>query len=711
MNEALPEAHVWHFLLPDPGMAKYDDKAIKERYPEAIKAINEWRKGFTKKFDKEEITRLERLSHSIDALWQEHANQLAELRASTTDRYAIYGFDDDSAISTSLAFKDEAHDRKLLAIGERNSNAYRRLKLVMDYWCALWFWPIDQYEHLPSREEWLFDLENLLLGDTVGDGPRNASDDLFNESSATAAGSFVDRFGEVVLKRLFQVSPRFGMANKIAELRHFFHWPLEFADIFRERGGFDLVLGNPPWIKVEWEEGGVLGDEEPEFALRNYSAREMSIRRAQEFRKRPLTEKKWQDDYVSNIGLRSYLGAYVNYPELIGVQANLYKCFHPQAWRSMSTLGVNAFLHQEAMLEDPNGGPFRRNLYPRLRMRLQFGNKFPLFRDIGDGKRFGIYVSGNESSKISFIAIANLHHPKTVDDSLSGSDLTEVPGIKRQILHGGKLKSVWDIRGHARRVVKVDETRLQIFSQVYDKEGSSFREARLPLLHAEELFEVISCFYNNPRRLGLLNDSYFSTTMFDETNSQRDGLVEKEVFFPERICDYIVSGPHIYVGNPTYKTPRRFCSDGNHYDCVELSSLPEKYLPRVLFKKAVGADVFRSKIPKVSWLSTSGGETRADEHFRLGFRKRLSQASERTAICALLPKGAVHLIGINSVAFKNNSDLISYFPHKPIRTFWHFHSREILNYSHRSNITRPVTAHAANTPFHSFPAATVPTTA
>lgn len=44
--------------------------------------------------------------------------------------------------------------------------------------------------------------------------------------------------------------------------------------------------------------------------------------------------------------------------------------------------------------------------------------------------------------------------------------------------------------------------------------------------------------------------------------------------------------------------------------------------------------------------------------FRLGFRKRLSQASERTAICALLPKGAVHLIGINSVAFKNNYDLV-----------------------------------------------------
>ena len=31
---------------------------------------------------------------------------------------------------------------------------FRRLKLVMDYWCALWFWPITQSADLPSREQW-----------------------------------------------------------------------------------------------------------------------------------------------------------------------------------------------------------------------------------------------------------------------------------------------------------------------------------------------------------------------------------------------------------------------------------------------------------------------------------------------------------------------------------------------------------------------------
>src|SRR4029434_6789298 len=43
-------------------------------------------------------------------------------------------------------------------------------------------------------------------------------------------------------------------ARQSARDHRFFHWPLEFADVFyqddgaaRERAGFDAVIGNPPW--------------------------------------------------------------------------------------------------------------------------------------------------------------------------------------------------------------------------------------------------------------------------------------------------------------------------------------------------------------------------------------------------------------------------------------------------------------------------------
>jgi len=48
--------------------------------------------------------------------------------------------------------------------------------------------------------------------------------------------------------------PRLKEVARIVDRQRFLHWELEFADIFEDHGGFDLILGNPPWLKVEWNE-------------------------------------------------------------------------------------------------------------------------------------------------------------------------------------------------------------------------------------------------------------------------------------------------------------------------------------------------------------------------------------------------------------------------------------------------------------------------
>lgn len=223
---------IWHFLLPDSGMANYSDKEVKSLYPDQIKAISAWRKGFIKPFDKTDLERLEKLSAKVEELWHEHARSLAGLRKKTTDPYRIYGFEL-SGQPTSLGFKDQVLAQELEAKGLENASAYRRLKLVMDYWCALWFWPIHDAFDLPSREEWLFDLETLLLGDTVPVGPSGEQMELFTEAQPRQeAVPFVNRFGVVNLNKLFNASPRLKRADEIAGQRRFFHWHLAFADIF-----------------------------------------------------------------------------------------------------------------------------------------------------------------------------------------------------------------------------------------------------------------------------------------------------------------------------------------------------------------------------------------------------------------------------------------------------------------------------------------------
>ena len=84
-------------------------------------------------------------------------------------------------------------------------------------------------------------------GEFIGLGTEGS--ELANEVQAQ-----IDGLGAVNLTQLRNLYPELKIANEVAEQQHFMHWEIEFADLFYERGGFDLVLGNPPWIKVEWNE-------------------------------------------------------------------------------------------------------------------------------------------------------------------------------------------------------------------------------------------------------------------------------------------------------------------------------------------------------------------------------------------------------------------------------------------------------------------------
>jgi hypothetical protein len=78
---------------------------------------------------------------------------------------------------------------------------FAALRRAFDTWCALWFWPVDRLDRAPL--------------------PRD-----FDRPSAEAL--------EIV--------------EKLRARFQFFHWELEFPDVFARPGaGFDAIVGNPPW--------------------------------------------------------------------------------------------------------------------------------------------------------------------------------------------------------------------------------------------------------------------------------------------------------------------------------------------------------------------------------------------------------------------------------------------------------------------------------
>ncbi|MDO8777979.1 MAG: class I SAM-dependent DNA methyltransferase [Burkholderiaceae bacterium] len=731
---------IWHFLLPDPGMADYSDKAAKALYPVDFKRLASWRKAFNAPMEAHEIARLQQLSQCIDALWLEHTTALARDRERTEDYLTVWPHAESasSAIGTGAsstlnhsinrAEKESIRRQGLLNADGDLATPYRRLKLVMDYWCALWFWPITQSASLPSREAWWLEVGAILEGTIVDLAPRETmafdfsvpaeisltdaapqsamvdgfapvqpSFDGFETqlslSAADPAANLAldatqlhDKFGQLRISRLRTSFARIPQVEAVAEARRFLHWDLCFADILLQRGGFDLTVGNPPWLKVEWDESGILGERNPVFAIRKISASDLTKLRAEAFNDFTGLQVAWTDELQEAEGTQNFLNAVQNYPLLKGVQTNLYKCFMPLAWRMSSPHGVSALLHPEGPYDDPKGGNLREVMYARLRAHFQFVNEGHLFAEVHNLTKYSINIYGSPQAAAGFTQIANLFIPATVDACFQHDGHGIVGGYKDE-------NGQWNTSGHFDRIVPIDDAALTIFAQLYDEPGTPARRARLPALHAGALNSGLAKLAAFPQRLADLGDDYFSTVMFDETFAQRDGTLTRratsDAGFAATTADWVLSGPHFFLANPYNKNPRKACTSNKAYDNLDLETLPGDYLPRTNFLPMADRVEYGRRTPRVSW--TVQREENVDwldltfdeqeEHsalsgkpvsvlrayrplvtecFRHVHRRAISPSMERTAIGVLIPPGTAHIDGGFSITFRHLSDMVTF---------------------------------------------------
>ena len=653
---------VYHFLLGDPAMANYTDKVIKSLEETAIKQITTWQKEFAKTgFTPEQADYTVTLSKKIAEIWDEYAQELAKIKERTTDDLQVWGQPNNSSRGgVPLAMKDKIYEQEKLSQGVSNASKYRRLKLVMDYWCALWFWPIERAKELPSREQFLQEV-GAILGETEMLVSSNQQLALFPETQSAEQGQFnLEKYRFVDLDKLKRFYPRLEIVAEVTDRQHFFHWELEFADIFQERGGFDLMVGNPPWLKVEWEEGGILGDYDPLVVLRKLSASELAKQREVMFSKQ--LRSAYLREYEEAAGTQNFLNVVQNYPLLKGMQTNLYKCFLPQAWQFCKANGVSAFIHQEGVYDDPKGGEFRRILYQYLKAHFQFINEFKLFSEVHNLTTFSINIYQKLTAPnppiIRFVHIANLFSPITIEESFNSADSDKVPGIKN---NEGK----WDTTGHPKRIISVDRDTLALFAQLYDESGTPPEAARLSVIYTQNLVSVLEKFAQQTQHLGDLQGEYYATVMFDETNAvKKDHTIRRHTTFPaslgqergNEVKSLILCGPHFFIGNPLNKTPRTICSSNKAYDIIDLTTIPDDYLPRTNYVPDCDPVEYRRRTPKVPW----GEKQPVTNFYRVVNREMLSQSGERTFIPILIPKGVGHVHTCIATVFKSQLNTIDY---------------------------------------------------
>ncbi len=642
------DSQVYHFLLGDPGMCNYTDKVIKGLATDNIKKMKEWNKEFTASYSDDDVVTLCRLSDVIDTLWEAQIKLRHEIEAKTRDKLSVFGYEDKSGeFHTTIRQKDKIYSELYKSEHMRNAGPYARLKFAMDYWCALWFWPIDKADLLPSRSEFFFDMSLILEGTTdavnVSKADKNGQLLLFPTEMQKIKQDITATYGTdsvVDIPGLRKGTPRLDLAAQIAEQNHFMHWELEFADIFADRGGFDLIVGNPPWIKLEWKEHGVLSDASPVFAVKKLTATEATSKRAAALENSVLRSMYFAE-YEAISGELNFLNAEQNYPDLKEQQTNLFKCFLPLAWARNNESGVAAFIHPEGVYDDPKGGALRERLYPRLRYHFQFANERKLFPEVDHHTQFSLNVYGGPLLTVSFDTISNLYDARSIVECYEQDASAPVPGIKDE-------KGGWNVKGHPDRIIHVTQKELQLFARLFDG-SKNWQWARLPVLHARELLEVLEKFSEQETTLASLGKDVFITACWDETNAQKDKTIVRDVHFPQSPENMIYSGPHIGVANPLFKTSRRLCRLNSDYDNLDLGSLPEEYLQRCNYVPACGMDKYRRRMPETPWKSKYHDDT------KLVVRKMLNQGGERTLVGCVIMAGTGHIDGIYGFDFKNKS--------------------------------------------------------
>jgi hypothetical protein len=151
------------------------------------------------------------------------------------------------------ATMEQLHALPITAVEEREElyrslqqrDDYLEIKRAFDSWCAAWFWPADKFEYAPTPANFY----RLPIS------TRNIVEDLASDL-------------------------------------HFFHWELEFPDVFaRPEHGFDTVLANPPWETPRPNSKEFFSDYDPLY--RAYGGQEALSEQHRLFQLDSMIEREW----------------------------------------------------------------------------------------------------------------------------------------------------------------------------------------------------------------------------------------------------------------------------------------------------------------------------------------------------------------------------------------------------------------------------------
>lgn len=665
---------VYHFLLPDKAMlAALGLKDMKKEHATEAKVMADRLKDWTTPIGEDQFRILQRLSAKIDLLLREAMETQVNIEHLTNNRRDIWPHEipqDNMLFRAYEQAEKYAEKERIFDTRYRHDNAYYKLKLVMDYWCALWFWEYQDAAALPTREEYWREIENLLdvSNDKLDRNTQRAvaganmvceelefeyGSERMTEEQAQIVAKSKEEMLESTTSQMTLFSDeepeRFKIAKRLANRYHFFHPMLEFIEVFWLRDGFDVICGNPPWIKLEFNEQNVISEKYPEVMIQEISAPDVH-RIKQSFLSDNKLAELFNGELIETACTASFLNATVSYPLLKGQQTDLYKCILENSLLLLSPDGYMGMVHPDSVFDDAKGSIMRKELYQRIRYHFQYQNGLNLF-PIAHRRKYASCIYGGNHNTILFDSISNLFHPSTIDACYASQCHEKCGGIKDD---NGK----WNLKGHRDRIIHYTDKYIKLLSQTFE-DGANDDSAKLINMHTNFTLGILDKLSNCTT---VHNKQPIITVCLDETGAPNAGIILRKTCYPD-ITKYqmIYNAPQLYVGNPCYKTPRIVCEKKGDYDVIDNEIMSDDYICRTnyipLLPEGEFTKIFKG-FPKGQDNDGNPIYGKWINYYKVGFRKMVNLAGERSLICAVLPKRTAHIHGVISAAFRSGYDTV-----------------------------------------------------
>ncbi|MGW1074938.1 class I SAM-dependent DNA methyltransferase [Streptomyces sp. NPDC002537] len=463
----------------------------------------------------------------------------------------------------------------------------------------------------------------------------------------------------------------------------FFHWELHFAHVFRGAGGgFDLQVGNPPWVRPDWDEALVLAEFQPWFKLADKPSADQWRDRKGDVLEDAHRRTSYFDELTATVGMATYLSDLATYPLLAGTRPDLYRAFMCQVWSHLGRGGTGGLVHPDTHFGGVKEGRLREAAYRHLRTHAHFSNRRGVFSEVHANTEFAVQVYG-EARSPRFTHVSWLFDPATLTESFDHDGHGELPGIK--------FEGRWELRPHRARLVEVDAELLAEWHQLSGDTAVPPQQAALLYPVTTDEQGAITALSAVGDRLGS-HHPRITVGMFENLATKKLGLYRWDTTAPDSFEGVILQGPHLAVATPFGKQPNVPCRTNRDWSSWDLKVLPADAVPRTNYVRDCDPAQYRSVQDRwldrsrlsVDWqpsaeewasrgdvltedeLECSADEQREllrqrlwlfrpyTEFYRVAWRRMIPFDTERSLFATLVPPGPAHVDAVNSMALMNN---------------------------------------------------------